>query len=188
MGFSNIWQPQITSVTSPLSIASSLTVTGSGFRGISEGAYGGQQDSSADYPLVQLRSLESGQTTFLPATNWSTNSLVSAPVTNFPPGYALATAFVNGIPSTSSVVNVSVPCRTAPMLTNAGLTAKGSFQFGFTNSPGTLFGVWGTTNPAAPVKDWTALGGACEISPGQFQFTDVQATNGGQRFYNVQAP
>jgi hypothetical protein len=27
-----------------------------------------------------------------------------------------------------------------------------------------------------------------EISPGQFQFTDPQATNGGQRYYNIFAP
>ena len=55
---------------------------------------------------VQLRSLESGQTVFLPPTNFTSNSFVSAAVANFPPGFALVTVFVNGIPSTSSILAV----------------------------------------------------------------------------------
>ena len=68
LGFSNTWQPQNASITSPLGLGSSLTITGAQFRGIAEGSGGGSQDSSADYPLVQLRSLESGRTVFLSST------------------------------------------------------------------------------------------------------------------------
>jgi hypothetical protein len=50
-----------------------------------------------------------------------------------------------------------------------------------------LFGVLATTNLSLPLTNWTALGGAVEIAPGQFQFTDPQATNGG-RFYRAFAP
>src|ERR1019366_363070 len=103
--------------TSPLNLGSSLVVTGTQFRGVSEGSSGNSQDSSADYPLVQLRSLESGQTMFLSSTNWGTNSFISLPVWNFPPGYALATMFVNGIQSTSSIVNISVPIPATTTLT-----------------------------------------------------------------------
>jgi hypothetical protein len=39
-----------------------------------------------------------------------------------------------------------------------------------------------------PMTDWTALGGVVEISPGQFQFTDPQATNSPKRFYRAFAP
>ena len=38
--FSNAWQPQISTVTSPLVLGSSLAISGSGFRGISEGSGG----------------------------------------------------------------------------------------------------------------------------------------------------
>jgi hypothetical protein len=62
------------------------------------------------------------------------------------------------------------------------------FQFTFTNSVGALFGVLTTTNLALPLSNWTALGGVTEIAPGQFQFTDPQATNGGRRFYRAFAP
>jgi hypothetical protein len=53
---------------------------------------------------------------------------------------------------------------------------------------GALFGVLTTTNLALPLSNWTALGGVTEIAPGQFQFTDPQATNGGRRFYRAFAP
>jgi choline dehydrogenase-like flavoprotein len=188
LGFTNSWQPQIATITSPLSLGDSMVLTGSQFRGISEGSGGNTQSSPADYPVVQLRRLDNEQTVFLLTTNWSTNSFTSLPVWNFPPGYALATMFVNGIQSTSSVVNISVPIPTAPALTGVQALTNGSFQFAFTNSVGALFGVLTTTNLALPLSNWTALGGVVEISPGQFQFTDPQATNNLQRFYRSYSP
>ena len=104
---------------------------------------------------TQLRSIESGRTTFLLSTSWATNSLASAPVWNFPPGYALATVFVNGIASTSSVVSVSVPVPSESLLTSASKLTNGSFQFSFTNTPGAAFGVLATTNIALPLTNWT---------------------------------
>jgi N-acetylneuraminic acid mutarotase len=113
LGFSAAWQPQIATFTSPLGLGSSLALTGSQFRGISEGSGGNcGQDSPADYPVVQLRSLGNEQTLFLLSTNWQTNSFTSAPLPNFPPGYALATVFVNGIPSTAGILNI-VPINPA---------------------------------------------------------------------------
>jgi hypothetical protein len=146
------------------------------------------QDSPTDYPVVQLRSLENGQTSFLLSTHWQTNSFASAPVWGFPPGYALATVFVNGIPSTGSVLNISVPVPTTTSLTSARALTNGTFQFSFTNTVGALFGVLATTNPALPLINWTALGGVTEVAAGQFQFTDPQATNTVQRFYRLLSP
>ena len=188
LGFTSSWQPQIATCTSPLSLGSSLALTGSGFRGVSEGSGGNSQDSPADYPVVQLRSLESGQTTFLLSTDWQTNSFTSAPVWGFPPGYAQATVFVNGIPSTGSVLNVSVPVPTRTTLTGARKLTNGAFQFAFTNSVGALLGVLASTNPALPLSNWTTLGGVTEVTPGQFQFTDPQAANSVRRFYRIRSP
>ncbi len=188
LGFNSAWQPTIGRITSPLNLGGGPEISGSGFRGVSGGSSGNTQDSPADYPVVQLRSLESAQTIFLSCTNWSTNSFTSTPVNSFPPGYALVTVFVNGIPSTSSVVNVSVPIPTAPKLVDAKTLATGSFQFAFTNSVGAIFGALPTTNVALPLTNWTALGGVTEISPGQFQFTDPQATNSPQSFYLIRSP
>jgi hypothetical protein len=188
LNFSNSWRPQITAVTSPLALGGSLVITGSQFRGISGGSGGNTYDSPGDVPLVQLRSIENGLTVFLSSSNWSTNSFVSLPVWNFPPGYALATAFVNGIQSTSSVVNLSVPVPIAAKLTGFQKLNNGSFSFTFTNNVGALFGVLATTNLALPLASWTALGSVTEISPGQFQFVDPQATNSPRRFYRAYTP
>ncbi|HEY9173433.1 MAG TPA: kelch repeat-containing protein [Verrucomicrobiae bacterium] len=188
LGFSESWRPQIANVTSPLILGNSLTIAGSGFRGVSGGSSGNTQDSSTDYPLVQLRSIESGQTMFLSSTSWSTNSFTSLPVWNFPSGWAMATVFVNGIPSTSSIVNITVPVLTETTLTDSKTLTNGTFQFSFTNSVGALFGVLATTNPALPPSNWTALGGVTELAPGQFQFSDPQAANFPQRFYRLRSP
>lgn len=65
---------------------------------------------------------------------------------------------------------------------------NGFFQFNFTNAPGRSFSALASTNVALPASNWTALGAPTEISPGQFQFTDAQATNGPYRFYRVRSP
>lgn len=72
-------------------------------------------------------------------------------------------------------------------VTNFIQTANGAFQFGFTNIPGSICNVLIATNASLPLSNWTTLGAAIEISPGQFQFTDAQATNSPQRFYRVRA-
>ena len=133
--------------------------------------------------MVQLYSLGNGQTLFLLSTNWSTNSFTSAPVTNFPSGYALVTVFVNGIPSTSSVLYLGPILLTSPTM-----LPSGAFQFNFANTPGVGFTALCTTNLAQPMNNWTVLGGVTEVSPGQFQFTDWQATNSPQSFYLVRSP
>jgi hypothetical protein len=183
LGFKASWQPRIATITSPFTSGGCLALTGSQFRGVSEGSGGNTQDSPADYPLVQLRSLANEQTVFLLSTNWSTNSFTSAPVTGLPNGYALATVFVNGIPSTASVLYIG-----PIILTDPTELPGGAFQFTFANTLGVSFTALGTTNLSLPLSDWTALGGVTEVSPGQFQFTDPQATNSSQRFYLIRSP
>jgi len=62
----------------------------------------------------------------------------------------------------------------------------GAFRLGFTNAPGLCLSLAGTTNAAA--GQWITLGSIPEIAPGQYQFTDLQATNSPQRFYRVTQP
>lgn len=73
------------------------------------------------------------------------------------------------------------------VLTNASIQAGGTFQFGFTNTPGLSFSVYSTTNLSISFTNWTRVGAATENSPGQFQFTSSVAS-GGQHFYRVTSP
>jgi hypothetical protein len=110
LGFSRQWQPEIATATSMLRSGHRLRLTGSLFQGISQASGGNTQDSSSNYPIVQLRSLDSSQVAFLladPVGGWSDTTFISAPVTGFPSGPALATVFTNGIPSTAKYLVVS---------------------------------------------------------------------------------
>jgi len=71
-------------------------------------------------------------------------------------------------------------------LTNLSVSPAGAFQFGFTNAPGLSFTVFGTTDVSEPFANWTRLGSATEVSPGQFQFTDSPLVP--ERFYRVRSP
>ncbi len=83
---------------------------------------------------------------------------------------------------------VAPPAPGGITLANAKHMADGSFQFGFTNTPGAHFTVLVSTNLPLPVAGWSPLGGATEVSPGQFQFSDGQAGGSAVRFYRVRSP
>jgi hypothetical protein len=110
LGFSTAWQPEIVTAT-PILIFSKrrLLLTGSRFQGISQASGGNSQDSSSNYPIVQLRNLESSEVVFLltdPRYGWSDTRSTSLLRGDFPPGPALVTVFTNGIPSTAQYLVV----------------------------------------------------------------------------------
>ena len=74
------------------------------------------------------------------------------------------------------------------VLTNSSRLPGGAFQLSFTNVPGLSFTVFASTNVTLPFTNWARLGAVSELSPGQFQFIDSQATNASQRFYRVRSP
>jgi N-acetylneuraminic acid mutarotase len=120
LGFNESWRPQIASIVLP-GPAAALNVGGSGLRGMSEASSGNSQDSPADYPVLELMSVNSGQVVFLTATNWSADSVASPPASSLPPGYLLGTIFVNGIPSVGQIFKVPSP----PIIVNLPATAIG---------------------------------------------------------------
>lgn len=130
------WQPQISSVPAVLFPATELSVTGSRFRGISQASGGNTQDSSTDYPVVQLRSLGNAQETWLrvdPSVGWSETSFTSAAVDyHFPQGPAIVTVFTNGIPSDSAVTDILLPVIQVEQPSGNGLT-NGSSAINFGN-------------------------------------------------------
>jgi hypothetical protein len=85
------------------------------------------------------------------------------------------------------------PANQPPLLSNFGWTwtAHGGvqcFQFTFSSAANADFTVLATTNLALPLADWTMLAPVIQCAPGQYQFTDPQATNFPQQFYRVISP
>jgi hypothetical protein len=87
------------------------------------------------------------------------------------------------VTSTAQVQNQIVPIN----LANSAML-PGSFRFSFFNSPKMTFTVVATTNISLALSNWMVIGKATEISSGEYQFTDTQATNYPQRFYRVRSP
>lgn len=75
-----------------------------------------------------------------------------------------------------------------PRLQNVARLANGGVKFDFTNAPGASFTVLASTNVGLPSANWTVLGPPAETPSGQYQFTDLQATNIPQRFYRIRSP
>ena len=87
-----------------------------------------------------------------------------------------------------TVATYSLSSVPSVRLTSPTLLSNGAFQFGFTNLSGIPFTALATTNLTLPSSNWTVLGTATEIFPGQFQFTDSAATNFPWRFYQIRSP
>jgi hypothetical protein len=96
---------------------------------------------------------------------------------------------INGtILSSAEIYDPGTGTATAIVLNNVAKLSSGAFQIGFSNAPGANFTALATTNLSLPASNWTILGSIPEISSGQYQFTDSQATNKPQRFYRVSSP
>jgi hypothetical protein len=94
------------------------------------------------------------------------------------------------VANSNQVCAFSAPGQTVSSITlsNLSIQPDGAFQLGFTNIPGALFNVFGSTNLTEPFANWIWLGEAAEVSPGQFQFADTQGTTNAERFYRVTSP
>ncbi|MSU58374.1 MAG: hypothetical protein EXS35_09370 [Pedosphaera sp.] len=78
------------------------------------------------------------------------------------------------------------------MLLSAGAGGNPIPQYfwkqGITPIPGATFSVLRSTNVTLPTSNWTVVGTATEVSPGQYQFTDPGARTNAERYYRVRWP
>jgi len=109
--FNAAWQSQITSSPAIANRAAKLTLGGVRFQGVSQASSGGFEDSSSNYPIVQLRNIDNSQVSYFlldPASGWSDTGAATLPLTSSVPlGPSLVTIFANGIPSAAKYLLVS---------------------------------------------------------------------------------
>ena len=116
--------------------------------------------------------------------NTTANRLVPVAVnaTSLAPGQRFVRV-ASGPSAAHSLALVAAPPACQVAVTESQLRPDGSFLFGFTNTPGAFLGAVAARDPTQPLSKWASLGAAVEVSPGRFQFVDVEATNSLQRFY-----
>ena len=113
----------------------------------------------------------------------------SGTIVKITPG-GTGSVFASGLSGPTSIAifpGLNVWSATGISLNNPQTTSSGTFQFTFTDNPGLAFTALGTTNASLPLTNWTILGAVPEVSPGQYQFSDPQATNAGQWFYRIRS-
>jgi len=114
------------------------------------------------------------------------DSAMATPLQTDQRGFPRPVGLGPDIGAVEGVYNASGP----GWLSGATRPGNGSFQFGFTNYTDMSFTVLATTNMALPLNLWSNLGAAVEspVGSGQFQFSDLLATNHPQEFYRVRSP
>jgi hypothetical protein len=126
-------------------------------------------------------------TNFLSQQELDGNGQISVTITNFAPGphTVVARYYSDATYAASSAAVMGVPA----ILDQMQVMGDGTFVLGFTNVSGAPFTVLSSTDVLAPVSDWTVLGQASEILPGQFQYSDAHALNrDAVRFYMLRSP
>ncbi|HEU5396792.1 MAG TPA: choice-of-anchor Q domain-containing protein [Verrucomicrobiae bacterium] len=88
----------------------------------------------------------------------------------------------------TQIVTSSVPSTVTGTIAGSATMTNEQFRITFTNLPGASFSVWTTTNLSLPLSDWMWLGYPREITPGAFEFDDLNFTNNPQEFYRVTSP
>jgi hypothetical protein len=126
-------------------------------------------------------------TNFLSQQELDGNGQISVTITNFArgPHAVVARYYSDANYAASSGAVVGVPAT----LDQMQVIGDGTFVLGFTNVSGAPFTVLSSTDVLAAASEWTVLGQASEILPGQFQSSDAQALNrDAVRFYRLRSP
>jgi WD40 repeat protein len=157
LGFDVAWQPTIGVLGENVDTGDLLEVTGTGFRGFThtEASSGATYSSATNYPLVQIRRLDNGQMTWLPTSEFTKTSFALVIADDINPGPTALTVFVNGIPSISTILNITKTMGEAPEITSEDYTTftvgvEDSFEVQATGQPLPLITVDETLSDALP--------------------------------------
>jgi len=145
----------------------------------------------ADGSLVYWGIADSVLTNTPGGLNMPTNLIIGVSgtvITNVAGSYLLTYRATNVLGFVGTATRTVLIGDQAPTINVRMMLGNGSFQLGFDFAAGANFTVLATTNLALPLANWTTLGQAVESPPGHYQYTDVGATNHGQRFYRVWKP
>jgi hypothetical protein len=183
LGFAEVRRPLISTSPSSLGAGGPLTLTGSRFRGDSEGSFSSFQSSATNYPLLELRKIDNEQSFFIrsdPNTNWSDSAFTSVAINNLPAGQYRLTIFTNAIPSQSQIVSINPVQLKIVSITRQ---ANGHVMLQCLGAPSVANTVEATFSLTSAFESLNNAVVADSI--GAFEFEDSAAANYSQRFYRL---
>lgn len=107
LGYADARRPVITSAPATLIQPATITITGTRFRGDSEGSGGASNNSATNIPVLQLQRIDNDQTVFVRADSWSDSSFVSTVVSGLPNGHYRLTVITGAVPSLQSIILIT---------------------------------------------------------------------------------
>ena len=187
LGIVGTRRPVVTTVNSPLTLGSAVTVTGTGFIGDSEASGGSTSSSATNLPLLQLRRVDNEQivwTSPAPLSTRSATSYQSSPLSNLPPGPYLLTVYVNALASNSTMLMIGNKANQ----TISGFTPTTPVAFGATAQ--TLTATAGLSS--SPLV-FSRTSGPCTVSGAALSYTGagncvVAVNQAADANYNAAAP
>jgi hypothetical protein len=122
--------------------------------------------------------LKQRQLSALATCSWTDSNYIAG-------SHSLSATYVS---DTVNAASTGAIVPTLPMLTGLSLQVSNAYLLSFSNVIGAPFTVYGSTDITAPFIDWSILGPATEISPGDYKFSDSSAMHAPQKFYRVRSP
>ncbi|HVG58422.1 MAG TPA: kelch repeat-containing protein, partial [Hyalangium sp.] len=177
-GALDAWRP-IVEPLATLRPGATVTVTGSGFSGVSEASSGDIKSSATNFPLLSLTAVAGEAVTRVPGRNFSATS-VTATVPTVPDGYYVLTVTVNAISGRQLVLLDGTPPPVPVVLTPASESAVN------TTTP-VLSGTAEAVSLVTISLDGTVAGTAAVAASGNWSFTPSTALAQGAHSVTAQA-
>ncbi len=187
LGFSDARRPALSAATDPLLQPSSLVLSGTGFRGDSEGSGSSFNSSATNYPVAQLTRIDNEHTVFPlshSATNWSDTTFSSETLGALFIGHYRVTIFTNGIPSYQKIIVIEpeglLRITSITKLSNGHILLQG---FGVPDRLNTI-----QKSPDLSPNSFGFLASVMANTNGALQYEDADAGNLLRRFYRLTFP
>jgi hypothetical protein len=162
LDFEDSWRPEIRSFVSHLYQPGTMALTGTLFRGSSEGSSGGTSSSPTNAPLLQLQRVDNEQVWFVAPASWTDTSFTSTVLSGLPNGHYRVSIITNAIPSIQRLVMIGYPAPSITSVTPSNGPTNGGESVTITGA--NLGNLWNVTFGATTGSVTSAAAGSITVT------------------------